>query len=563
MRGFEELSAAVSDAKLAYMCGHPEMIAPIERSRLAHANWVRLPSVCTPIAKEDVLEWRGNLLVGAFLSRQEDRYLRACGFRKAMTNESAVLWCRDNRTLHWQMEDVRLALNLDDKLCRLGEPSVLSTEEPLESDYCNTAAQGKNGLSGSVEDGVVRAKTCDSVFLVAFMAAMLLVVSWLGRLSWSFGRGRRAAVGVLVLAYFILMTAIALRVGFTPPNGLAVYAGKAKLLYAEHGIPFGFWTQADYSIFQPGYPPLQTLLALCLRCLGADVVMLFLMPIVMTSLFVVLLRLAGSDLLTMRTLLVVAYVMAPMSFRLTAGYYAEPLAAFMLICGFACAIKERLLLGAVIMGLAGLVRLEGVVIAPLAVLLCLSHRRMLVAGFADCAKNLAAVALSIFPGGLWLMLICCLGCKLQGFSIAGAFDCGQSLAVARSSLSILSLDLAETGLPLDMCLIMLLSRKASRFAVLMIPLGLYLCTSVAAVAAGMGLHSAGDVQWMLETWLPRYLWLSISIPIAVCLMHGTVEGPRRAHNLWCFRRFSLRNFLAGRHKDVFARDLKSYCAGQS
>lgn len=525
LRGFGELSAAVSDAPLAYLCGRPEKIAPIERSRLAHANWARLPSVCMPMDKEDVLDWRGNLLVDCFLSRQEDRYLRACGFRRAMTNESAVLWRRDEKTLHWQMEDVRLALNLDNELRRLGEPSLLPEDEPLERAGCSPANQGKTGFRVGAEEGVGCSQACVLATSLALMAAALLVVLWCRRPGCS--PRYRMVMSVLVLAYFALMATIALRVGFTPPNGLAVYAGKAKLLFAGHGIPAGFWTQAEYSIFQPGYPPLQTLLAICLRCLGSDVMMLILVPTVLASLLVVLLRIAGSGLRPLRILLVLAYAMAPMSIRLNAGYYAEPLAALALVCGVACAVKGRLLPGAAVMGLAGLVRMEGLVLAVLAVLPCLCNRKTSACGFAGCAKSLAAVALAAFPGVMWQTLIHCLGCRIPGFSIAWGFDWGQGLAVAKSGLGILGLDFTETGIPLLLCLVLLSLRTGTCLAKCGILLGLYLGATIAVGAVGMGFHSPRDVDWMIETWLPRYLWLSMSIPVAFCLAWRADVSPSR------------------------------------
>ncbi len=536
LRGFGELSAAVSDAPLAYLCGRPEKIAPIERSRLAHSNWTRLPSVCLPLDKEDVLDWRGNLLVDCFLSRQEDRYLRACGFLRAMTNESAVLWRRDGKTFRLQMEDVRLALNLDAKLRSLGEPSVLPEDGPLENAGCSPTNQGMTDFGGGAEEGVECSQACVLATSMALMAAALLVALWCRQLGCP--PRYRMVMSVLVLAYFVLMATVALRVGFTPPNGLAVYAGKAKLLFAGHGIPPGFWTQAEYAVFQPGYPPLQTLLAFCLRCLGSDVMMLILMPTVMTSLLVALLGISGSCLRPLCTLLVVAYVLAPMSIRLNAGYYAEPLAALMLVCGAVFAFKGRLFPGAAVMGLAGLVRMDGMVLAVLAALTCLFSLMTSVGGFTGYAKNLAAVCLAAFPGAVWLTFIHCLGGGMPSFSITGEFDWGQCLAVAKSAFDILALDFTETGLPLLLCLIVLSLRTGTCFVERGILLVSYLGAAIAACAVGMGFHSSRDVEWMIETWLPRYLWLSMSIPVALCLAWRADGVPSQGRSMGQPRRLS-------------------------
>ncbi len=187
-------------------------------------------------------------------------------------------------------------------------------------------------------------------------------VFWKGR------RGARFRAGgcVCAVAFFMLTSVIALTHTLLAPTGLGVHAGKAKLLYAAGGIPAGFFNDAAYSSFQPAYPPGLSLLTflgyvVCGYC-GEWFVQMVAAAAFALALCIgigeagdggwpvqmwVLSMFSGANVLQMATM-----------------YYAEGLLLLPLVVGFASlGGNARDLRGWLLLGLAGLVKNEGIVLA--------------------------------------------------------------------------------------------------------------------------------------------------------------------------------------------------------
>ena len=109
--------------------------------------------------------------------------------------------------------------------------------------------------------------------------------------------------------------------------------------------------------------------------------------------------------------LAVSYVLCPLAIKLAIGFYAEPLCALVLILGWKNLRVGKPIVGWALIGMAGLVRHEGLLIA---VILC-SVYMILKRSF-----KWKFFLLASGPGALWQLLMLVLGAHLQGYDFSQA-----------------------------------------------------------------------------------------------------------------------------------------------
>ena len=200
---YADLVAGMVGRNLGYVATESRDLDPTDRERVVYMSWEISPGTVTPISPDMVPSWQGPLVGPAGATEEaEDRY-EACGFYVMACNESAVLRSRVNF-----------------------QPDPREDHAPMDMSFRS--------------------------LLGVLVAMFMLLCAWL-RLR---GDGKTSVVtAAFALAVFVALASASLRYGLTSPNGLATYAGKAKLFLLAHGVPSGFFTDRAYAVYQPAYPP--------------------------------------------------------------------------------------------------------------------------------------------------------------------------------------------------------------------------------------------------------------------------------------------------------------------
>ena len=441
---YADLVAGMKGRDLGYVATDVRDLNPTDRERLIHMDWEVSPGKVTPVSSEEVLSWSCPI-VGPWGSSlgSEDRY-EANGFYTMAYNDSAVLRSR-----------------------------VVLNAEPREDH-----APKDRSLSGLL--GV-------------------LVTMGLFGFAWCRLRadGRPAKTGIILgLVVFVLLSSVSLRYGLTAPNGLAVYAGKAKLFLLAHGIPAGFFTDAGYADYQPAYPPgmvLPALISFLVGGCGNFWLQLF-VPFTLSLLFIELA--SGSN--PFSVVLALAYVLCPVAQRLAIGYYAEPLCALLLVLGYGNVCRGQRGMGWMIVGCSALIRPEGLLLACVLWLLV---------SMKDGRWNWRDVAAAVMPGVVWQLLMVATGSGLQGYDFLSIPDGGGVLRAAAEVVH--RLVVGFDGSAIAVCaVIMLLGRRmsgrgaaATAFWASVVVLGVVL----------VGFSTSSHIEWIIEMSFGRYLWLSSAI----------------------------------------------------
>lgn len=203
-------------------------------------------------------------------------------------------------------------------------------------------------------------------FLGAALTCLIMVVTVFVLRKRSANKGCLSVAGSCAVVFFILTSAIALTHTLLAPTGLGVYAGKAKMLYSVGGIPEGFFADAAYSSFQPAYPPgfaLLTLLAYLTSGLCGE----WSVQILATAAFSLALYIGMDEAGKsgrLAQLWVLAMFLTPNVFLMATMYYAEGLMSLVIMIGFGrLCDKPTSIRGWLLLGLAGLVKNEGIALA--------------------------------------------------------------------------------------------------------------------------------------------------------------------------------------------------------
>ena len=300
--------------------------------------------------------------------------------------------------------------------------------------------------------------------------------------------------------------------GLRPPNGLGVYAGKAKLLLACGGLPAGFWTDPAYAVYQPSYPPGMTLAAaLVFRLAGVSDrgLVSLVVPAALAGIFFLL---AGRGGGFRRGLAAALYVSCPLALRMGSGFYAEPCAALCLVGGAALMARGRPALGWWVVGGAALFRHEALLLAGL--LWCAERLR----GGRDVASAGQAVR-ALLPGVAWQILAASCGARIYDFDFAQLPDWSRAAQAAGASLRILTLGCGEVGGGA------LLAALCAGGAARRVRAGAVFAF-LAAGALLLGFSVSPHFGWMLANTLPRTVWLATALVLAPAPADRLAPGAR-------------------------------------
>ena len=460
------------EGKLALLCDSAEDISPIDRSRLIAVSWERVPGTVDIVDASSSLESVDCVLSSNWHSSSAGEKLKAGGFSVVSTNEFVKTWVRMNGVRRETGDCGR----------------VVDASLPRGCEW-----MGESRLVHCVS--VTREISALAVELAMCILALWLVHGLRG-VGWS------AFVAASVVA--VALGTVALSHPLLPPNGLGVYGGKAKLLYECGGFPEAFMQSAGGKVLQPSYPPGLALLAYLHFALSGgcgDRLVQMLVVFAMAGVCLSLLRTSSGP---RDALPVVLFCLCPVAVRMSAGFYAEPFAALMLLLGWDMAGRGRRFAGALVMGLAGMFRPEaGVVAAVFAAGVCTTGCR--------CRERLAALAASVAPTFAW-----CAICRALGWETLPDWDVGTAPKFAQVVYAACSAAKSFGLLVLPAAAVAFLVRPVCRMRLCMnaarafVPMALLLL----AVPAACGFYVSPHAEWMVDNTIPRLVWYVSAVPLS-------------------------------------------------
>ena len=441
------------EGRLALLCSDARGITPIERSRLVAMTWERAPAPIATVAAKGDLKEVDVVLASRWIPRPAQEWLGEAGFSVSATNEFVCTW------------------------------------------------SGAGAVGRDAEVGAPRVSRAREILALAVELALMLFAVVLVSPLRNIGKLQIAAATLVAVA----MGAVALSHPLLAPNGLGVYGGKAKLLYECGGSPESFLNSAGGMALQPSYPPGLTLLADLHFLLSGgcgDRLVQLVVVFAMTALCLTLLRGASRP---SRALPIVLFCVSPLAIRMTSGFYAEPFVALLLVLGWQTMGSGRLFVGALIMGMAGLFRLEAGAAAVI---------------FAACGcvvrgnfrTKLIVVVSAVVPTLIWIAT-----CRLLGYG--GLTDWNVTMMprfeqVVYAALVVLN-SLWKQAIPVFVLLFLVRPderRVCSREVLLCIlPVALLGC----AIPLVCGFYDAPYAKWMMDNTIPRLIWYLLPVPMFV------------------------------------------------
>ena len=452
------------EGNLALLCESAEDISPIERSRLIAISWERAPGAIDMVDAASSLDSVDCVLSSKWHPASAGKRLADGGFSVVSTNEFVKTWARNGRVRR-EAGDCGRGKSVPTKP-RLGRFDLVPRE------------------------------------VAALAVELVLAVLVLGLALGLRDAGRWPIAAAVVVA--IALGVVALSHPLLPPNGLGTYGGKAKLLYECGGFPGAFMQSEAGKVLQPSYPPGLALLAYLHFALSGgcgDRLVQMLVVFAMAGVCLALLRKSSGP----RDALPVAlFCLCPVAVRMSAGFYAEPFAALMLLLGWDMAGHGRRFTGALVMGLAGMFRPEaGVVAAVFAAGVCTTGCR--------CRERLAALAASVAPAVVWNAICGALGWEtLPDWDVGTAPKFAQVVYAACSeakSLGLLVLPVVALAfLVRPVCRPRLCTNAAGAF----VPMALLLL----AIPAACGFYVSPHAEWMVDNTIPRLVWYVSAVPLS-------------------------------------------------
>lgn len=453
LSGWRAAMRAVPDDVCAVPCDDPADPDPVTRARLIALTWEGSPKRALPCSWDDLD--RATLITPALLAAAVRERLTSSGYACTARNEFAAVWAR-------------------------GQPARDDASAPRAPGLLAEAA-------GSL------------TVLLAVFAAFAVFRRVLGDRP-------SAAVWMFGAAIFFLVSAVTLQHGLLTPNGLGVQAGKAKLFWTCGGVPSGFWTDPAFAVLQPAYPPGLTVLAFLAFALsggcGEHFVQL-LGPFALAALFV---EIATSARDRRGWIAGALFVLSPTAVRLASGFYAEPWAALLLVCGVHACRAGRPVLGGTVAGCAALFRPEALVL----ILVAAAWMRIRVG---TCSVPWSAAVGAFAPAVVWWFFVRFAGARLYGFAAAACPDPKRMLFALRAwSAGVVRI--AASGAAVVFAA---LGERCSRQALV-----------VAGIAGGLGIVLAGfnvsaRFEWAVENLMPRFIWLSCAVPCALAFGRRPAE----------------------------------------
>ena len=441
------------EGRLALLCSDARGITPIERSRLVAMTWERAPAPIATVAAKGDLKEVDVVLASRWIPRPAQEWLGEAGFSVSATNEFVCTW------------------------------------------------SGAGAVGRDAEVGAPRVSRAREILALAVELALMLFAVVLVSPLRNIGKLQIAAATLVAVA----MGAVALSHPLLAPNGLGVYGGKAKLLYECGGSPESFLNSAGGMALQPSYPPGLTLLAYLHFLLSGgcgDRLVQLVVVFAMTALCLTLLRGASRP---SRALPIVLFCVSPLAIRITSGFYAEPFVALLLVLGWQTMGSGRLFVGALVMGMAGLFRLEaGAAAVIFAACGCVVRGNF-------CTKLIVVVS-AVVPTLIWIAT-----CRLLGYG--GLTDWNVTMMprfeqVVYAALVVLN-SLWKQAIPVFVLLFLVRldeRRVCSReVLVCILPVALLGC----AIPLVCGFYDAPYAKWMMDNTIPRLIWYLLPVPMFV------------------------------------------------
>ncbi len=316
-----------------------------------------------------------------------------------------------------------------------------------------------------------------------------------------------AAAGTLALTHTLVA-----------PTGLGVYGGKARLIWMCGGVPPGFFTDAARSTLQPAYPPGFALLTLVAYALSGGCGEWLVQLVAVSSAAALAGYLCTVANAHSTRCLALAAVLSPLSLRLAALDYAEPLVAILILAGWS-RVRERggAAFGWFLFGLSGLAKNEGLVLlfSCWLVLRVIEGRR-------------TASARGLLVGGA-LPLAWQIGCRLAGgtlyhFAAPWSPDLSRLLEAGAAFLRLAFLRPWEYAFAWPLAVLLALFALRRRVAVRDGAVFGGLCAALGSAFVScavfvyiLSLSLAPNFSWHLGTALPRLVWMPTVLLLAEIL----------------------------------------------
>ena len=445
------LASGFQGQRVGVMCKDASAVNSVDRARLIAISWACNPHPPIAIDFQNASNCPPVLISSAFLSALERARIQGSGYSEVASNEFAIAW-----------------------------------------------------TNAGVVPGDPPAKVSPLREAVGVLTVMLLMLAlWVWWRMCIGGLPSRLAFCCAAVV-FAMLSALTMTHTLIPPNGLGVYAGKAKLFLEAAGIPRGFFASPEYALYQPSYPPGQTLMALVAYGVSGACGDWLIQLLVPFALALLVLEQADCTRHPIAALVVAAFAVVPIAIKMAEGFYAEPMAALVLVMGMHRAWRRGDWSGWLMAGASGLFRHECVILVS-----CLWVMEMLSGGRARWWHIVAGVAFSL----CWESFVCIVGARLYDFDFC-AWPQGRHVLLAFAAA---------------------FSWKIVAAVVVLCFVGGRSCVHVAAASVLFMVISAllaafnvsSNFEWFLENSMPRVAWLAIAPLVArVIFLMDCAEGSR-------------------------------------
>ena len=432
-----EVASRFQGRRIGVMCSSADAIDSVDRARLIAISWSCSPHPPLAIDFSDVDCWPQVIISSAFLSAMDRRRIHDSGYNEVASNEFAIAWTNGG---------------------------VVPTDSPAKVSPLR-----------------------ESVGVLVVLVAMLALWAWWRRFNGAFPSKWTFCCAAIV---FVVLSTLTLTHTLTSPNGLGVYAGKAKLFFVSCGIPSGFFTLPEYAIYQPSYPPGLTLVALVAYVVSwacGDWLVQLIVPFALSLLF---LELADCTSRFVALAVALAMVSVPVAIKMAGGFYAEPLAALMLAMGLHRVWRQGDWAGWLMAGASGLFRHECIVL----VIALWAAEKLLGAGAKW--RHLAVAAAFTFA---WESFAYFAGAKVYDFDFC-------SLPAVRRVLLALAAAFSWKAVAAVAVLCAAGGRRCGHVAVASL---LFLLAAALLASFNVTPH----FEWFLANMMPRVAWLAV-VPLA-------------------------------------------------
>ena len=259
--------------------------------------------------------------------------------------------------------------------------------------------------------------------LVTVVVCALFV--WLSGQKLNLGAGWWCALVSVVIVFAVgcLLTHT-----LRSPNGTAVYAGKAKLMYLSCGLPDDFFLNKDWSVFLPPYPMGLTLLAWIYYVFAGGCDNWSVQLVAFSGIVATILLVLNSFKTVIGRLLSLLFFVSVGTKQIAAGFYPEGFVAAAII---AAMIRMRSGRGDAIawgaLGLAAIFKNEGILFY------CLTYFSLRICGMKNLCRSLF-VFVGLLPAAAWYMFVRMSGGSMDGYAINGICESAAHMGMALSEM---------------------------------------------------------------------------------------------------------------------------------